>query len=145
MSVWREMKMKVAWRNAGEKSGTFDHWHFFSNGEKRDGKSPREFIIHLINASTASEIALNDKPIWKLGGSYTSPEELVIRAMMGEPREASILITVDYNVQGDWIDGECGTCGYIGGNHRQKCRDRLGVWKTLDSGWLDMVVESGGN
>lgn len=133
--------MKVSWRNAGEKPGTFEHFHIFTNGEKRDGKNPREYMTHLIRASTASEVALNDKPIWKLGTSnYADADAIVLRAMMGEPREASILITVDYNTQGDWLDSECRACGFINGNHRQKCS----AWVVLNKGWLDIAQAASG-
>lgn len=127
--------MKVSWRNSGEEPGTFNHNHLFMNGEKREGKNPREFMVHLIRASTASEVALNDKSIWKLGsGNFANAEELVVRAMMGEPRDASILVSVDYNVQGDWLDHECRGCGGLYGTHAD-----CPTLSDIDSGWGSVV------
>lgn len=122
--------MKITWRNSGEKIGTLNHTRIFSAGEKHDGRNAREFMVYLIRQSTAAEVALNNKIIWKLGTSYIDADALVVRAMIGEPRQASALITVDYNVQGDWIDHECRACGGLFGTHNN-CSALSG----LDKAW----------
>jgi len=126
--------MKVSWRNAGEDKGTFDHHHIFMLGEKHNGMGPLAFMLYLIRETQAIELALNDKPIWSTS-MYAimsmSTEEQIIRAMMGEPRQASALVTVDYNVQGDWIDYECRSCGRLFGTHLH-CK----LMSDIDKGWI---------
>jgi hypothetical protein len=96
--------MKISWRNPGEKWDTYLHEHLFEPGQLRDGMNPREFILYLITVSTAVGIAINDKPIWKNTDYNVSVGEIITRALMGEPRDAPILIVIDYNIDGDWID-----------------------------------------
>ena len=126
--------MKDSWRDAGEEAGTYQHEHNFVVGELHEGKTPREFMVHLIKKTCAVAVALNDCPVWKV--SDANAENLVTRALMGEERLATILITVDYNVQGDWIDNECRACGMMYGMHSHDCS----MMVAIDKGWFDMAL-----
>jgi hypothetical protein len=88
------------------------------DGARRDGKSPREFILWLIQESPATNVAINDCSIWK-STDFGDTDRLVTEAIAGKPRQASILITIDYNIQDDWIDNECRSCGRMYGIHSQ--------------------------
>lgn len=132
--------MKVSWRNAGEEKGALNHHHSFSMGEKREGRGPRDFMLHLINETQAVEVALDNKVFWSTSsyGGLTT-DELVLRAMMGEPRQASVLVSVDYTTQDDWIDSECRACGCLWGTHVD-----CPTLKAVDKGWADVVRVANG-
>lgn len=136
--------MKVSWRKYGDPLDTFPHSHTFIPGERFEGKSPQEFLLHLIRCSPAVGIAFNDKPIWKSSEYVAKADDLVARVLSGEPREAPVLVVIDYNVQGDWIDEECPTCYYVSG-HKLKCET---LWARLDAAWAsvgDSTEESATN
>lgn len=129
--------MKVSWRNAGELPGTLKHFHDFAPRGQCDGKNLREFLVYLIRQTLAVEVALNDKTVWETKDGYNA-EEIVFRLLVGKPRQASILVTVDYNVDGDWIDNECRACGHLYGTHRRTPWRCSMMWD-IDTGWLDVV------
>lgn len=125
--------MKVSWCNIGEPDGSFQHHHVFNPGDKRDGRGPRDFMIHLITDTEAVAVAYNGKLVWDIY-TQTGPEVAVVYGMMGEMRDATALITIDYNVQDDWLDSECQSCGGLYGTHTQ-CK----LIADIDKGWADMV------
>lgn len=125
--------MKVSWCNIGESDGSFDHHHLFDIGDKRDGRGPRDFMLHLIKETEAVAVAFNGKKIWDVY-TQTNPEVAVVYGMMGEMRDASALIVVDYTVDGDWIDSECRACGGLYGSHTQ-----CSLLSDIDKGWSNML------
>ena len=132
--------MKVSWRNIDDDSvpGVFEHHHIFTPGQKHEGKAPREFLVHLIQETPAIEVALNGRSIWSSSSTSFNIDDLVVRALIGEPRNAQILITIDYTVQDDWIDNECRTCGYLYDTHAHGCTS----WAAIDKGWLELVEQA---
>lgn len=128
--------MKVSWRNIDDDSGSgvYEHHHIFTQGEKYQGKAPREFMVWLIQETPAVEVALNGKSIWSNDCQTFNIDDLVVRAMIGEPRNAQMLITIDYTIQDDWIDNECRTCGNLYGTHAHGCTS----WDAIDRGWLEL-------
>lgn len=126
--------MKVSWRNAGDELGKFTHEHVFVTGQLHQGKAPLEFILWLIKFTSAVNVAVNDKQIWK-STDFNNVEKTVMDALMGEPRQARVLVSIDYNIQGDWIDNECRACGYMYGTHAHDCAHMDAITK----GWLEIA------
>jgi hypothetical protein len=130
------MKLTISWRNRLDSGPTDEMPHqetFYAINDIREGKTPKDYIVWLIRSSPAIAVAVNDNVVWK-SGNHEDHEKIAMRAILGEPRQASELIELDYTKQEDWIDIECRKCGWLDSEHGHVC---VGI----DNSWLNMLNE----